>query len=89
MNIPANIEREHIVSAIAEISKNGIPPNRQARKHFVEHREKKFPVKYVISIANRYANGQELPPNIDNIVFFTSNEAINYLSSKGFEIVSI
>jgi hypothetical protein len=55
--IPKNIERKHIVEAIEEIKRSGVSPRKRSRKYYVSYENELFPVKYVISLANKYANG--------------------------------
>lgn len=61
MSIPKNITREHLLSAIAEIDQNGFRKEAESTKYDVVFKGKKYPPKLVVSIANRYANGTELP----------------------------
>jgi len=78
------IEREHILKAMEEIRKKGyVPPNRRAKKYLVEHEGIYYPPKYVISLAYKYASGQELRPK----VFHGGKETNTFLKSKGFTIV--
>lgn len=56
--IPSNITNEHLQKAIEEINRTGIPPERKSDKYDVEYQGNYYPSKYVISIANRYANGR-------------------------------
>ena len=63
MMIPDNIARNHILKAIQEIDREGIPKGRNAKKFKLVFDEKAYPPKYVISLANKYANGEELEPS--------------------------
>ena len=58
--IPENITREHIIKAIERIGEEGVPPNRESKKYLLVYNGKYYPPKYVISLANKYANGREL-----------------------------
>ena len=58
--IPKNIKGEHIIKAIEEAKKIGVPESRGLRKYLLEFNGNYFPPKYIISLANRYANGEEL-----------------------------
>ena len=60
--IPKNISREHIIKAIKQIKKVGIPSGRSSRKFLLEYKGKSYPPKYIICFANKYANGIELAP---------------------------
>lgn len=81
--IPANISRNHIIQAIRETSERRIPLSRQSRNYLLRYEDKLLPPKYVISIANRYANGYELDPQL----FGGGVESNSFLASRGFEIV--
>ena len=63
--IPNNISKEDISKAIEEIDKiDNIPDSRQSVLHLLEYNGKTYPPKYVISIANKFANGKELEPEM-------------------------
>ena len=81
--IPPNIKRDHIIMAIEEIDKYGVPPRRNSRDYFLEYNGKLYPPKYVISLANKYANGYELSPS----EFTGGKETNDYLKGLGFNIV--
>lgn len=81
--IPENITREHLLRAIAEIRRNGIPPERDSTKFHLVFNGERFPPKYVISLANKFANGNELDP----YEFSGGNETNSFLEARGFEIV--
>jgi hypothetical protein len=81
--IPKNINREHIIKAIEEIKKVGIPDGRSSRKYFLEYNGEYYPPKYLISLSNKYANGKELDPQ----EFNGGAETNNYLRDLGFKIV--
>lgn len=61
--IPQNIKREHVVKAIEEIEKSGVPREWDSKKFLLEYHNKFYPPKYVISLANRFANGKILNPS--------------------------
>jgi hypothetical protein len=82
--IPDFIKREHILAALVEIDQQGIPPGRDSTKFKLVHDGKKYPPKYVISLAGRQANGTEIPPDS----FGGGHEANKFLSEKGFSIVA-
>lgn len=83
MPIPQNITAQHINSAFQYILQNGVPDNHAAFVYFVAYRNILFPVKYVISVANRFANGEELDYSPNN---FQSQSASTYLRNLGFVI---
>jgi len=80
--IPKNIMREHILIAIEEIDRKGIPEGRRLKKYQLIYKGKKYPPKYVISQANRIANGQEL----DHSLFSGGTETNNFLRDLEFQI---
>jgi len=81
--IPPNITKEHIVKAIQEIEtlKVSIPPNRASDNYDVIYEGKRYPPKFVITLANKYANGSELSSNEFNAI-----EAKTLLPKLGFEV---
>jgi len=81
--IPKNLTEEDIFRAIQEIDGNGIPLNRHSTEWDVLYDGKHYPPKYLISIANKFANGEELQPQ----EFSGGSEANQFLMSLGFEIV--
>jgi len=84
--IPDNIQKEHIEKALAEIDQEGIRPGRHSSTYDLVHDGKHYPPKLVLSIANRYANGEELDPSS-----FSGGEntpAFNKLDDLGYDIVT-
>lgn len=82
--IPENITREHIIKALEEIDKSEVPPQRDSEIYDLEHNNKKYPPKYVISMANKYANHNELNPS----AFSGGDESNRFLRSLGFTIIN-
>lgn len=80
--IPTNITKEHILSAMEYIDENEVPKERESRKYHVVYHGTHYPPKYVISLANMRANGEELPP----FTFSGGKEANDFLKKYGFEI---
>jgi MoxR-like ATPase len=82
--IPNNIKAEHIIKAIAEIDQGReIPSDRDFHKHELNYNGNAYPPKFVISLANKYANGKELEPH----EFSGGDETNTFLRSRGFEVV--
>ena len=68
MAIPKNITKEHIEKAIEEIDASQIPSQRLEQHYSLIENGKQLPPKYVISIANKFANGVELDSDKFNAV---------------------
>jgi len=81
--IPKNITRNNILNAIKEINKKDIPKGRTSRKFKLSYEGNVYPPKYIISLANRYANGKEL----ESSEFSGGEETNNFLTALGFNIV--
>ncbi|HHD82499.1 MAG TPA: hypothetical protein ENK92_00140, partial [Bacteroidetes bacterium] len=80
--IPKNINRNHILRAIQEIDQKGIPKNRQSHKFQLVLANQQYPPKYVVSLANKYANGELLMSK----EFGGGNETNSFLRNLGFTI---
>ncbi len=81
--IPKNITSEDILSAIDKIDKDGIPKNRLSVTYNLIYKGKSYPPKYVLSLANRFANGEELLPTD----FGGGTEANSFLHKLGFTVL--
>ena len=80
--IPKNLTREHILKAIKTIERNGTPKGRESTKFNLLYNGKYYPPKYVISLANKSANGIELPSG----EFSGGTESNKFLINLGFQI---
>ena len=58
--VPGNISREPLLQAIEEIRRSGVPSGAQSTIYDVVFEGERFPPKLVVSIANRFANGEDL-----------------------------
>lgn len=81
--IPKNIKGEHILKAIEEIERVGTPNGRSSKRFLLKYNDKHYSPKYVISLANKYANGKELDPS----EFSGGKESNNFLRYLGFNAV--
>jgi len=81
--IPKNISREHVLKAIEEVKRIGIPKGRGSKKFLMEFNSIYYPPKYIISLANKYANGEELNPS----EFSGGTESNDFLRALRFQIV--
>ena len=77
-----NISKEHILKAINFIIENGVPSGRQSFKYDLLHEGKHYPPLYVVSLANKYANCEEIPPN--TLVGGPNSEAFKLLYGPEF-----
>jgi hypothetical protein len=81
--IPKNITKNHILNAIKKIDRDGISKGRDSKKFKIIYERKLYPPKYIISLANRYANREELRSSSFN----GGQETNDYLSRLGFKII--
>ena len=80
--IPLYIKLNDIKEAIKEIDIDGVPHNRQSVHYDLLFNGNAYPPKYIISIACKYAFGEELIST-----FFHAMEAKLYLENLGLIIV--
>lgn len=80
--IPNGINISHLEYATQEIIKDGVPKSRQSVHYDYLHGNRRFPPKYVISLAAKYAFGKELPSSDFNAV-----RARDYLRSRGYTVL--
>jgi len=80
--IPAAINAAHVHQAIAEINRTGVPPLRQSTLYDLIYQGRRYPPKYVVSLAARYATGRELPSQ----AFNGGSETNGFLENLGFDI---
>jgi len=83
--IPLNIERRHVIDATRKINLDGVPPGRSSKKFLLDFGGKRYPPKYVISLANKFANGEELSSSMFN----GGQETNEFLKGLGFGIVEV
>ena len=84
--IPENITKEHLLKAIEEIDKEGIRLNRHSSTYDVIYNNNLYPPKLIISLANKFANGEELDHN--SFTGGLDTEAFKILQKAGFVIKS-
>src|SRR5881394_1959344 len=78
----AQISKEHILAAISKIDSEGVPAHRASTKFEISFNSKKYPPKYVVSVAAKLATGKELLPN----EFSGGEETNKFLRKHGFEV---
>lgn len=79
--IPSNIKREHVLRAIERIDNGIVPKKRRSYKFNVHYNGKLYPPKYLISVANEFANQDHLDPKN-----FVTYHAQSRLIGMGFEV---
>lgn len=82
--IPDNITRQDIEQAIEKIDQEGIPKGAHSSTYDVIYNDKPYPPKLVVSYANLFANGVELPR--DQFHGGKDQPAFKLLKSHGFVI---
>lgn len=83
--IPSNIEKRHVIDAMRKIDSDGFPSGRGSKKFLLDFEGKRYPPKYVISLADKFANGKELNPSMFN----GGQETNGFLKRLGFDIVEV
>jgi hypothetical protein len=78
------ITRETILMAIREIDRDGVPNARRGRRFELVFDGKRYPPKYVVSIAHRFATGRELGPDEHS----GGSQTNELLRAFGFEVVA-
>ena len=68
MAIPKNITKEHIKNTINEIVLSEITKERLSYNYYLVYGDENLPPKYVISIANKFANNELLDSESFNAV---------------------
>ncbi|MDK2942875.1 MAG: hypothetical protein PWP56_2388 [Acetobacterium sp.] len=82
--IPKNINKEHILRAIAKIDDEGVPNHRKSKKYSLWYLGRVYPPKYTVALANVFANGEML----DAEDFSGGKETNDFLMNFDFEITS-
>ena len=81
--IPRNIRKEHIISALATIDKEGYPKEHESIKYSLVYEGRKYPPVWVIRTANLFANNEPLDPTL----YSGGEQSNNFLKKSGFRIV--
>jgi hypothetical protein len=85
LNVFEGIHKEHILSAIQEIDKHGVPKERHSTSYDLIYNSKSYPPKYILSLAARYATGRELNPK--DFVGGANTPAFQLLEGLNFQVV--
>lgn len=81
--IPPNIEASHILQAIERVNKEGYNQRREAADYDLYFKGNRYPPKVIISYANIFANGTELP----STSFGGGPETNKFLIERGYPIL--
>jgi len=80
-----SIIRDHIIQAIELINKDGVKKGRHSSTYDLEYEGKLYPPKLVISLAHKFADGEELSPTeFDGGL---NTPAFRVLENEGFKII--
>lgn len=80
----APIEEAHILQALAEIDRHGVPPAQRSHNWLLLFNGKSYPPKYVLRLASRFAPMEELVPS----TFYGGDQTNDVFRVFGFEIVT-
>ena len=83
MPIPELIAHHHLMEAVAIVERDGIPHSRESVKFDAYVNGKRYPPKYLISIAGQLAIGTRLDP----YTFGGGDEANSFLRSRGIPVI--
>jgi hypothetical protein len=83
MSAIPNLTREHVNAALRRIDSEGVPTRREATRFQLVVGKKRYPPKYVLSLAAAEAGGRQLRPD----EFSGGEETNRVLTSLGYEIV--
>lgn len=83
MSIPKNINKLHVLEAIHKINRERVREKRESTRFSLVYEGEYYPPKYVVSIANIFANGEEHSPSL----FSGGDETNSFLTKLGFEIL--
>ena len=80
-----DVTREHVLAAVAEIARDGVPARSAPTKFALVVGRKTYPPKYVLSVAVKYAVGEAL-----SLKDFSGGEETNArLRKLGFTVTTI
>ena len=80
--IPSDLEEKHFLEAASHIDREGVPFPRRSVHYDLVLGGNRYPPKYIISLANRFASGIDYPSNKFNAV-----EAVNYFRVHKYQVI--
>src|SRR4051794_26207119 len=84
MGLFDSVTKEHILASIKQIDESGIPPTRFSRHYDLLYQDRRYPPKYLLSIASGLATGRQET----NFPGGKGTDAFRRLEQLGFEIVN-
>lgn len=81
--IPLKIDRQHVISALDRLQRDGVPSRRESTKFDLLYEGERFPPKYTLGLAAEEATGEELDPES----YGGGDETNSFLRELGFTIV--
>jgi len=80
--IPKGLTDDHFAKAAAQVDRHGAPADRHSVHYDLIIGDKKYPPKYIVSLAAKFASGREHPANEFNAV-----EARDYFRNRGYVVI--
>jgi len=84
MAIP-EISKSDVLAAIARVDREGVPDERRSTRYVLVYKGRRYPPKYIVSLAVENATGRPLPPN----QFGGGVETNGVLRSLGFSVDAV
>lgn len=81
----ASVTASHVIAAIEEIRRDGVPPNAASTFFDLLYQDRRYPPKYVLSLAVKNATGEILPR--ERFSGGKGSPAFRLLQKLGFDIV--
>lgn len=82
--IPDDINRSHLIEALKRIDSEGVPDAHQSTKFDLTYKGKRYPPKYVVSLAHIFINGEKW----SHEHFSGGDETNGFLESRGFKVIN-
>ena len=80
--IPSNLTKKLFMKAAEKIDRDGTPVERQSVHYDLVLRGRRYPPKYIVSLATFFSTGEVYPA-----IEFNAVEAKNYFIARGYEII--
>ncbi len=80
--IPKGLTSQHFQQAATYIDRNGVPSERNSVHYDLVIEKKRYPPKFIISLATKFATGKEYPA-----IDFNAVEAKSYFERRGYTVI--